>query len=103
MKYIHITSIINSLVFISQVSQSAEGVVVGSAIIANIDANLDKSPNDRAQALKTFITSLSSGMMILSFLFYLGSHVLTIVALHNTYNNSSIFSQYLLFDRYCKA
>ena len=100
MKYIHITSIINSLVFILQVSQSAEGVVVGSAIIANIDANLDKSPNDRAQALKTFIASLSSGMMFLPFLFYLGPHVFTIAALYIR-TNSSIFLQYILFGRYC--
>lgn len=41
---------------------------MGSAIIANIDANLDKTPQLRAQALKNFIADLSSGMVNFSLL-----------------------------------
>lgn len=48
---------------VKQVSSIAEGVVVGSAIISTIDSNLDKTPSDRAGALKDFISTLSSAIV----------------------------------------
>jgi len=45
---------------VKEVSQFAEAVVVGSAIIATIDANIDKTPADRATALRDFIANLAS-------------------------------------------
>jgi len=47
---------------VNEVSKVAEAVVVGSAIISNIDANLEASAADRAEALRTFIESLSKGI-----------------------------------------
>lgn len=47
---------------VNEVSQLAEAVVVGSAIIANIDSSADKSPADRAAALAHFIASLKNGI-----------------------------------------
>ena len=48
---------------VDEVSQIAEAVVVGSAIISTIDANIDKDPSTRAEALKNFVSSLSSGLV----------------------------------------
>jgi len=45
---------------VQEVSQLAEGVVVGSAIINTVDANMDKTPEQRATALKDFVKTLSS-------------------------------------------
>ena len=44
---------------VKEVSDIAEGVVVGSAIIQTIDANLNKTPSERAHALQEFISTLS--------------------------------------------
>jgi len=49
---------------VTEVSELSEGVVVGSAIISTIDANINKSPADRAAALKTFCSSLTSALAI---------------------------------------
>jgi tryptophan synthase len=47
---------------VNEVSQVAEAVVVGSAIISNIDANLNATPETRANELKNFIASLKKGI-----------------------------------------
>lgn len=47
---------------VREVSELAEGVVVGSAIITTIDAASAMSPADRATALKTFISTLSTAI-----------------------------------------
>ena len=47
---------------VKDVSQFAEGVVVGSAIISTIDSALDKTPVQRAEILKTFIAGLTSSL-----------------------------------------
>ena len=47
---------------VNEVSQVAEAVVVGSAIISNIDANLNATPEARANELKNFIASLKKGI-----------------------------------------
>lgn len=49
---------------VKEVSELAEGVVVGSAIISTIDKNIDKSPEERAAALQAFIASLSSARTV---------------------------------------
>jgi tryptophan synthase len=48
---------------VGEVSQVAEAVVVGSAIISNLDANMAVSPASRAEALRLFISSLSKGLV----------------------------------------
>lgn len=45
------------------VSELAEGVVVGSAVINTIDANMDKSPAERAKALADFTSTLSQAIV----------------------------------------
>ena len=62
--YIYINKAYKYKCLLLKVSEVAEGVVVGSAIIANIDANLAKSPQHRAKALKEFISTLSNGIII---------------------------------------
>lgn len=47
---------------VKEVSSVAEGVVVGSAIIHTIDANLDKTATERAVALKSFCSSMSGAI-----------------------------------------
>ena len=49
---------------VKQCSADADAVVVGSAIINTIDANLEKTPTERATALETFIASLASGLQM---------------------------------------
>uniref|UniRef100_A0A7S0XDP8 Tryptophan synthase n=1 Tax=Chromulina nebulosa TaxID=96789 RepID=A0A7S0XDP8_9STRA len=44
---------------VHQVSEIAEGVVLGSAIISTIDSALDKTPKERAKTLEDFISTLS--------------------------------------------
>lgn len=48
---------------VAEVSALAEGVVVGSAIISTIESAMDKSPSERAETLKTFITTLSKAVV----------------------------------------
>ena len=48
---------------VKDVSAIAEGIVVGSAIIANIDAAKDLTAADRAASLKLFVSSLKSAVM----------------------------------------
>lgn len=48
---------------VAEVSELAEGVVVGSAIINTIESAMDKSPAERAEILKTFIASLSKAVV----------------------------------------
>lgn len=43
---------------VKEVSEVAEGIVVGSAIIANLDASAAHSPVERAKSLETFVSSL---------------------------------------------
>ena len=45
-----------------EVSELADGVVVGSAIISNIDSSADKTPQERADALRDFISLLSKSV-----------------------------------------
>ena len=47
---------------VAEVSALAEGVVVGSAIINTIEASKDKTPAERADALKVFISTLSAAV-----------------------------------------
>lgn len=47
---------------VKEVSEVAEGIVVGSAIISNIDSSLEKSPADRAKALETFVSSMTAAI-----------------------------------------
>lgn len=47
---------------VEEVSSVAEGVVVGSAIISNIESSVGLSPADRAASLQTFIANLSKSM-----------------------------------------
>lgn len=47
---------------VKDVAGVAEGVVVGSAIINTIDANIDKSPAERAKALETFCSSMTAAI-----------------------------------------
>ena len=47
---------------VKQVSDIAEGVVVGSAIISSIDSAMDKSPKERAATLQAFIADLKKGV-----------------------------------------
>ena len=48
---------------VAEVSELAEGVVVGSAIISTIESAINKSPAERAEALKTFISTLSKAVV----------------------------------------
>jgi tryptophan synthase len=48
---------------VKDVSELAEGVVVGSAIIGVIDANMDKSAADRIKAMQAFIADLSAAVV----------------------------------------
>jgi tryptophan synthase len=47
---------------VAEVSGLAEGVVVGSAIINTIEASITKTPAERAEALKVFISTLSAAV-----------------------------------------
>ena len=47
---------------VAEVSALAEGVAVGSAIINTIEASKDKTPAERAEALKVFISTLSAAV-----------------------------------------
>eukprot|EP00607_Mallomonas_marina_P008333 CAMPEP_0182418842 /NCGR_PEP_ID=MMETSP1167-20130531/3219_1 /TAXON_ID=2988 /ORGANISM="Mallomonas Sp, Strain CCMP3275" /LENGTH=692 /DNA_ID=CAMNT_0024593275 /DNA_START=173 /DNA_END=2251 /DNA_ORIENTATION=+ len=47
---------------VQEVAELAEGVVVGSAIINTIDAAADKTPAERATALKEYIASVTKSM-----------------------------------------
>ena len=47
---------------VKQVSDIAEGVVVGSAIISSIDSAIDKTPKERAATLQAFIADLKKGV-----------------------------------------
>lgn len=47
---------------VNEVSNIAEGVVVGSAIISSIDSAIDKSPKERAATLQAFIADLKKGV-----------------------------------------
>ena len=51
---------------VAEVSALAEGVVVGSAIINTIEASSTKTPAERAEALKVFISTLSAAVAIKS-------------------------------------
>jgi len=48
----------------SVASLGADGVVVGSAIIRNLDANADETPATRAESLKTFVRSLKDAATV---------------------------------------
>lgn len=48
---------------VADVSAVAEGVVVGSAIINNLDANKGKTPAERAQVLQAFVASLAQAVV----------------------------------------
>lgn len=48
---------------VAEVSALSEGVVVGSAIINNLEANKDKDPTARAAALQEFVASLSKSIV----------------------------------------
>ena len=48
---------------VRECSTSADGVVVGSAIINTIDQHLDQSPEVRASRLRDFVASLGSGLV----------------------------------------
>ena len=47
---------------VAEVSALAEGVVVGSAIIQSLEGAADKSPEERAKALETFIGTLAGAI-----------------------------------------
>jgi len=47
---------------VKEVSDIAEGVVVGSAIISSIDSAINKSPKERAATLQAFISDLKKGV-----------------------------------------
>ena len=47
---------------VKEVSDVAEGVVVGSAIISAIDSQINGSPADRTEALQTFCSSMSKAL-----------------------------------------
>jgi tryptophan synthase len=48
---------------VAEVSELSEGVVVGSAIINTIEGSMDKTPAERAETLKNFISTLSKAVV----------------------------------------